>query len=82
MLKNLLPMLIAISLLGCATSPTGRSQLLMMSDSEMDQMGAQSFADLKKKLPIEKNRAINAYVRCVATSITNEIGGNWEVVVF
>ena len=82
MLKKLLPMLIAISLGGCATSPTGRSQLLIMSDNEMDQMGAQSFADLKKKLPIEKSRAVNAYVGCVATSITNEVGGDWEVVVF
>ncbi|RLA25183.1 MAG: M48 family peptidase [Gammaproteobacteria bacterium] len=69
-------------LLSCATSPTGRSQLLMMSDSEMEQMGVQSFATLKKDMTIEQDPAINAYVRCVTTAITNEVGGDWEVVVF
>lgn len=82
MLTKFLPILVAFSLVACATSPTGRSQLLMMSESEMDQMGAQSFDALKKKLPIEQDPAINTYVRCVATAITNEVGGDWEVVVF
>jgi len=82
MLTKFLPILVALSLVACATSPTGRSQLLMMSESEMDQMGAQSFDALKKKLPIEQDPAINTYVRCVATAITNEVGGDWGVVVF
>ena len=69
-------------LLSCATSPTGRSQLLLMSSAEMDQMGLQSFDTLKKDMPIEQDAKINAYVRCVATAITNEVGGEWEVVVF
>ncbi|NOR81106.1 MAG: M48 family metalloprotease [Methyloprofundus sp.] len=69
-------------LLSCATSPTGRNQLLLMSSSEMNQMGAQSFTSLKKDLPIEQDPKINTYVRCVATAITNEVGGDWEVVVF
>ncbi len=76
------PLLISILLSGCATSPTGRSQLLIMSAGEMEQMGAQSFATLKKDMPIEHDPAINQYVRCVATAITNEVGGNWELVVF
>lgn len=83
MLTKLLSVtLMASFLASCATSPTGRSQLLLMSDSEMDQMGAQSFQSLKKDMPIEKDPKINAYVRCVATAITNEVGGDWEVVVF
>ncbi|NOQ15285.1 MAG: M48 family metalloprotease [Methyloprofundus sp.] len=83
MLKKLFTItLFAMLLSGCATSPTGRRQLLLMSSGEMDQMGAQSFTSLKKDLPIEQDPKINAYVRCVATAITNEVGGDWEVVVF
>lgn len=54
----------------------------MMSDTEMQQMGEQSFATLKKDIPIEQDANINAYVNCVATAITNEVGGDWEVIVF
>ena len=83
MLKKLLTITLFIMLLlSCATSPTGRSQLLLMSSGEMDQMGAQSFTSLKKDLPIEQDPKLNTYVRCVATAITNEVGGDWEVVVF
>lgn len=80
--KLLILLTLATFLSGCATSPTGRSQLLLMSNSEMEQMGAQSFATLKKDMPIEHDAKINAYVRCVATAITNVVGGDWEVVVF
>ncbi len=81
-IKLLTALLISTLLSGCATSPTGRSQLLMMSSGEMDKMGMQSFDTLKKKMPIEQSPKINAYVRCVATAITNEVGGDWEIVVF
>ena len=67
---------------GCTTSPTGRSQLVLMPDSQMNQMGLQAFTNLKQKTPAEKNRKTNDYVLCVARAITREVGGNWEVVVF
>lgn len=67
---------------GCATSPLGRSQFTLMPESEMDQMGLQAFAQLKNKKPIERNRRVNIYVSCVANAITNEVDGEWEVVVF
>jgi len=54
----------------------------MMPDAQMEEMGLQSFTTLKKDKPIEQDGQINAYVRCVATAITNEVGGEWEVVVF
>ena len=81
-IKLLTILLISALISSCATSPTGRSQLLLMSDSEMNQMGVQSFSSLKKELSIERDPKINAYVRCVATAITSEVGGNWEVIVF
>ena len=70
------------TLTACSTSPTGRSQLVLMPESQMSQMGLQAFTNLKKKTPIEKNRKTNAYIQCVADAITREVGGRWEVVVF
>jgi predicted Zn-dependent protease len=69
-------------LASCATSPTGRSQLILMPESQMNQMGLQAFTNIKDETPVERNRAKNSYVQCVANAITREIGGTWEVVVF
>lgn len=67
---------------GCATSPTGRSQLVLMPDSEMSQMGLQAFTNIKKETPVETSGGTNSYVQCVGKAITREVGGSWEIVVF
>jgi predicted Zn-dependent protease len=67
---------------GCTTSPTGRSQLVLMPDSEMNQMGLQAFTNIKSKTPVETSRSTNSYVQCVGNAITREVGGRWEIVVF
>ena len=69
-------------LTACATSPTGRSQFLYMSDSELNQMGLQAFENLKAEKPQSKNSSYNKFVLCIADAITHETGGDWEVVVF
>jgi len=69
-------------LAGCTTSPTGRSQLILMPDSEMEQMGLQAFTNIKKETPVDSSGTTNRYVQCVANAITREVGGGWEVVVF
>jgi predicted Zn-dependent protease len=69
----------------CATSPTGRRQLMLVSDSQMNQMGVQAFQQMKATTRIDRNGSDNAYVQCVARAITSVAGGdtkNWEVVVF
>jgi predicted Zn-dependent protease len=62
-----------------------------MPESEMAAMGTTAFEDMKKTNPISKDAAETAYVRCVATSITDvlapqELAGlaitSWEVVLF
>jgi predicted Zn-dependent protease len=75
--------LLAAGLLAaCATSPTGRSQLMLMPDSQMEQMGIQAFENIKKETPVDSAAAPNRYVNCVAQAVTREAGGSWEVVVF
>jgi predicted Zn-dependent protease len=72
-----------LMLTGCATSPTGRSQLMFMPESQMTEMGLQAFTTIKKETPIDKNATTNAYVQCVGQAITREVGrGSWEIVVF
>lgn len=72
----------ALILASCATSPLGRQQLVLVSDAQMNEMGLQAFQAIKGEKAIEQDGQINAYVDCVANAITQEMGGNWEVVVF
>jgi len=75
----------------CATSPTGRHQLMLVSDAEVEKMGVSSFQDLKKKVPATKSTKESAYVQCVARQITavvptmswaERVPASWEVVTF
>ncbi|MBY5992685.1 M48 family metallopeptidase [Ferrimonas balearica] len=92
-MRSLLILSLLLTLGGCATnqSPTGRGQTLLFSQDEMRQMGAQSFAQIKEQETASTDRAVNAYVRCVAEAVTDpallavvDPGQTevWEVVVF
>ncbi|WP_432741133.1 M48 family metallopeptidase [Methylobacter sp. G7] len=83
MLKKTFPALLTACLLSaCITSPTGRSQLVFMPDTQIDQMGLQAFDNLKKQKPVSTNSKYNQVASCIAGAIIRETGGNWEVVVF
>ena len=84
---RLFSLVFALSILAsCATSPTGRSQLLLMPKSEMDQMGIAAFTDMKKQGKVDSDPRSNRYVRCVADAVTSALPAKdqqqWEVVVF
>lgn len=68
----------------CQTSPTGRKQLALVSDGQMEEMGNQAFTEMKTKQPIESGEKENNYVRCVANAVTSTLPEQraWEVVVF
>lgn len=76
---------LVILLSACASSPTGRSQLILVSDAQMDKMGADSFQAMSTE-----QKAISAgpafdYVRCIADAILVADGRDpkeWEVRVF
>ncbi len=83
MIGRFLTVLVMVWLLvSCATSPTGRSQLLMMPEDQLAQMGLQAFEQIKQKERVETDPKINAYVQCVVHELTQGWGGHWEVVVF
>jgi predicted Zn-dependent protease len=84
-------LLLASFVVACATSPLGRRQLKLVSDSEVSQMGINSFTELKQKTPATKDSKEAAYVQCVAGAITRvipqmqwdvTIPPSWEVVTF
>ena len=70
----------------CVTSPTGRSQLLLYPESQVAELGAQAYDDMKKQQPVNNDPAVNAYVQCVSNAIISanrdKLSGQWEVTVF
>ena len=81
-MKRLIPLFLAASLLaGCATttSPTGRRQYVGgVSQSQLDQMGAQAFAEAKAKEKIDTDPKQNAYVRCVVDALVVRLPAQWR----
>ena len=69
-MRNILLLLLSLSLLSaCATSPEGRRQLHLFPSKQLDQMGAQSFEQLKKDTPISTHQPTIDYIRCIADHI-------------
>ena len=65
--------LVAALGLGCATSMTGRQQLLLFPESEMANMGRAAFTDMQGKTPRSSNSTKVTYVRCVANAVTQVV---------
>jgi predicted Zn-dependent protease len=85
-LKTLAVGALAASLVACTTSPTGRTQFTMMPDDELNQLGAQSFAQYQQELPTVGG-ATQAYVQCVTNAIVAALPPgspqyDWQVRVF
>jgi predicted Zn-dependent protease len=84
MVRVLLLAVCALSL-ACATSPTGRRQLKLFPDSQIDALGGAAFAKMVEEGPTASNPAVNTYVQCVVRAVTRAPGiqvGGWEVRVF
>ncbi|MCW7497315.1 M48 family peptidase [Leptospira levettii] len=86
-MKHLRILSLVLFVLHCNTSPTGRKQIILVSDGEMNEMGTQAFDDLKSKTPIDTRNNTNSYVKCIVDSelgVTADTTGvdSWEVIVF
>lgn len=70
----------AVVLVACATttSPTGRKQYMAYSDSELNQMGAQAFSEMKSKQKTQSGGQQNAYVQCVVTALVAQLPPEWR----
>jgi predicted Zn-dependent protease len=74
-----LPLACATLLLGaCATSPTGRPQLMMVSDAQMSQMGLTAFNTLRKQGKFVDAPRERAYASCVANALIAVLPPPWN----
>lgn len=87
--KKLLLLVLSLSVMACATSPTGRSQLMMVDDATIAPQAALSFEQMKKEEKLSTKAAVNSYVQCVVDPLLYEarqqyqnLPSNWDVVVF
>lgn len=76
-----------VSIVACATTPTGRRQLKLVPGGTMDSLGASAFAQIKQDEPISTDVAANRYVKCLADALIAQLEPKWraqawEVVVF
>ncbi|WP_266170249.1 M48 family metallopeptidase [Dyella subtropica] len=65
-------------LAACATSPTGRSQLMMVSDNQMSQMGLTSFNDMRKQGKFVDAPRERAYATCVSNALIAVLPPPWN----
>lgn len=78
---------VLLVLTGCAESPTGRSQLQLYSNSDLNQMGAASYEEMREEQKINQDADVNRYVRCVSDALIKHLPGDysqtdWQVTVF
>lgn len=70
--------LCSLALAACTTSPTGRSQLLLMSDAQMNQMGALAFDRMKASDALSRDPRRIGYVNCVVEALARELPAPWS----
>lgn len=87
------PLLLALAVTalvaGCATttSPTGRTQRVgAVSQEQLNQLGAEAFAQAKAQTPQSTNAQQTNYVRCVVSAVVRELPANaqggWDFALF
>lgn len=78
---------LCLTLTACATSPTGRQQLTLVSDAQLNQMGAQAFEQYQQDLP-QAGAAEQRYAQCIADAIVTALPAeqqraqDWQIRVF
>lgn len=78
---------IALVLAGCATNPSGRSQMLLIGDAQVNQMGLTAFNQMKASDKLSNDPAKQRYAECVTRAIVAQLDPSWrqlpwEVAVF
>jgi predicted Zn-dependent protease len=84
-LRTVIPVLAALLAAGCDESPTGRRQVTLVPEAQMNALGEQNFEALLRTLPLSDDPAVTGYVGCVARALVDalpEPRGSWSVAVF
>ncbi|HSP59331.1 MAG TPA: M48 family metallopeptidase [Halomonas sp.] len=90
-LLRLMLMLPLVLVAGCEKTPTGRSQLALVPETLMAQMGEDAFDQLRRNQPVSRDAAVNRRVQCVAREVVAaaearypaaDLPDAWEIAVF
>ncbi len=73
-------------LAACQTAPvTGRSQLILVDDAQVQALGLQAYQEMKSKQPLSRDRSLNSRVQQVGRDIARispKPDWNWEFSLF
>lgn len=87
-LKSLITIVFAALIVAsCATSPTGRSQMIWKSDAELEAESARAFNQMRAGLPLSTDRQKIDFVACVAEAVVATLEPplsdiEWELAIF
>lgn len=65
-------------LAGCATSPTGRNQLMLVSHSDMQQMGLDAFSSMREAGKFADAPRKRAYATCITDALIAVLPAPWN----
>jgi predicted Zn-dependent protease len=77
-LKVVSLVLVSLLLVACATSPTGRRQLLMVSDSQVNQMGLAAFQQMKATDKLSVDTRKRAQAECIVQALVAQLPEAWQ----
>jgi predicted Zn-dependent protease len=66
------------ALAGCATTPDGRSQVMIVSDGQMNQMGSAAFDQMKANDKTTTVPAKTTYAQCIVDALVAELPTEWR----
>jgi len=77
-------LLVGLILPACSSSPTGRPQLTLLPESQMNEMGETAFQQIQQQTPVTDSVKTRQYVQCVADQLLAELpdADEWEIRVF
>jgi predicted Zn-dependent protease len=73
-----LALILVLGLAGCVTSPTGRSQLMLVSDQKMNALGVEAFNAMGRKGKFADAPREQAYASCVARALIAVLPPRWR----
>lgn len=78
MMRMIVISMLAMVLAACATSPTGRSQLMLVSGSEINQLGLDTFNQMRAQGKFADAPRERAYVTCIAQALIGVLPPPWN----
>lgn len=76
--RKILVLALFVLLAACATSPTGRRQLLMVSDTEVNQMGLAAFQQMKATDKLSGDTGKRGAAECVVRDLVTQLQAPWQ----